>query len=417
MNSEPRSSNSTNTTAVTLHDALQTGPNSYISSSTDPGTRCTHDSDTMSVEQELRCILAEENTTANESPEHRKKIQPSQQCLTDSMTSTASSTTNMTDHEGMPEDNYSQIYKPCDCLQSQTHLGKMHNIVTSSQSCSWDEVEQDTYMSVLQDTSYNLDDAPCSFKVIVVPPKKRDRNTYICKECGQHFTKESNLKKHVERLSQQLAEPHFKCKYCNHIFKSKEARKRHHPVHKVCPTIGFTKVRCSVCGFMFSSREKLQHHLHRFTENPDERIFKCFFCSHAFTTDFSRNRHEGQMHTEAHRLPCCCCGKLFNNRYKLKLHRIKQQIQRPPRCQDCGWVFAAQEYLEDHMRQVQRDLPLECLICHHRYRSQLALLRHLKFHTRKMEYECPSCLGRFSSQNLLTKHLRTAPQRANIEPY
>lgn len=54
MNSEPRlSPNSTNITAVTLHDALQTGPNSYVSSSTDPETRCTHDSDTMSVEQEL----------------------------------------------------------------------------------------------------------------------------------------------------------------------------------------------------------------------------------------------------------------------------------------------------------------------------------------------------------------------------
>ncbi|KAG0723643.1 Zinc finger protein 345 [Chionoecetes opilio] len=236
-------------------------------------------------------------------------------------------------------------------------------------------------------------------------------------KCGQQFTKQSNLKKHIERLSQQLEEPLFKCKYCNHVFKTKEARKRHHPVHKVCPANTFTRVTCSVCGFHFSSKEKLQHHLHRFTENPDERIFKCFFCSHAFATDFSRNRHEGQMHTEPHKLPCCCCGKLFSNRYKLKLHRVKKQIQRPPRCLDCGWVFAAQEYLEDHKRQVQRVLPLECLICHHRYRSHLALLRHLKFHTRKMEYECPSCLGRFSSQNLLTKHLRTAPQRANIEPY
>ena len=359
------------------------------------------------------CILAEENTNLQESFEERYKIQHSQPCVTDSVISTASSITNITNHEGLLEDEYCQIYKPSDSSQSQTYLEKMH-IMASPQSCSWDEVQQNTCINSLQD---NQNEAPCSFKIIVMPPKKHVRSTYICKECGQHFTKESNLKKHIERLSQQLAEPYFKCKYCNHVFKSKEARKRHHPVHKVCPSIGFTKVRCSVCGFMFSSREKLQHHLHRFTENPDERIFKCFFCSHAFTTDFSRNRHEGQMHTEAHRLPCCCCGKLFNNRYKLKLHRIKQQIQRPPRCQDCGWVFAAQEYLEDHMRQVQRDLPLECLICHHRYRSQLALLRHLKFHTRKMEYECPSCLGRFSSQNLLTKHLRTAPQRANIEPY
>ncbi|XP_063882998.1 zinc finger protein 391-like [Scylla paramamosain] len=277
MNSEGRSSNSATTNTVSLYDGLQTGPNSYISSSTDPETRCSHDSDTMSRKQELRCTLAEENTNPNESPKHRYKIQPSKQCLTDSVISPASSTTNMTNHEGLLEDKYSQIYKPCDCSESQTYLGKMHNIVASPQSCSWDEMEQDTYISTLQDTSYNQDEAPCSFKIIVMPPKKHDRSTYICKECGQHFTKESNLKKHTERLSQQLAEPYFKCKYCSHVFKSKEARKRHHPVHKVCPTIGFTKVRCSVCGFMFSSREKLQHHLHRFTENPDERIFKCFF--------------------------------------------------------------------------------------------------------------------------------------------
>ena len=367
--------------------------------------------------------LAMENNSQlspDQSPEYGCNIHHSQQCQSqeDLLINSVSFPTNKISHEDLHKKNFSQIYKSCNCCQSQNYVNQTHNNVVRPQFCSWNEMEQDTHINTLQGTTYNKDEIPCSFKIIVIPPQKHDKNTtYICKECGQHFTKESNLKKHIERLSQQLAEPYFKCKYCSHVFKTKEARKRHHPVHKMCPTNSFTRVRCSVCGFKFSNKEKLQHHLHRFTENSDERIFKCFFCSHAFTTDFSRNRHEGQMHTEEHKLPCCCCGKFFGNRYKLKLHRIKQQIQRPPTCQDCGWVFAAQEYLEDHIRQVQRNLPLECLICHHRYQSHLALLRHLKFHTRKLEYECPSCLSRFSSQNLLTKHLRMAPRRANVEPY
>lgn len=306
-------------------------------------------------------------------------------------------------------------HKPYSYCHTTTYSGQNEKTSVEPQPPSTcDDTACSCYTNPSQTPAYSQE-AECSFNIIVVTPQKQGKSPLCCKECGQHFTKESNLKKHIERLSQQLEEPYYKCKYCSHVFKSKEARKRHQPVHKMCMTNSFIRIRCSVCGFSFSSKEKLQHHLHRFTENSDERIFKCFFCSHAFTTDFSRNRHEGQMHTGSHKLPCCCCGKLFGNRYKLKLHRLKQQIQPPPRCQDCGWVFAAQEYLDDHIRQVSRNLPLECLVCNHRYHSQLALMRHLKYHTRKMEHECPSCLGRFPSENLLTKHLRTAPQRASVE--
>lgn len=334
----------------------------------------------------------------------------------DSQTSSLSFQANSSQKQQKSHKNPSgQSFKPCNCCQSNGSYRQIEkNSVNPLSSLSWDDTEPISYTNIQQNSAH-CQEIGCSFKVIVLPPQKPDKNHMCCKECGQHFTKESNLRKHVERLSQQLDEPYYKCKYCNHVFKSKEARKRHHPVHKMCMMDNFARVRCSVCGFTFSSKEKLHHHLHRFNENSEERIFKCFFCSHAFTTDFSRNRHEGQMHTGPHKLPCCCCGKSFANRYKLKLHRLKQQIQRPPRCLDCGWVFAAQEYLDDHIRQVNRNLPLECLVCHHKYQSQLALLRHLKFHTRKMEHECPSCLGRFPSENLLTKHLRTAPRRANVE--
>lgn len=365
-------------------------------------------------------MLAEDNCSllASWSPDQEDSFHPYEKCPDDvnSHTSSLPLQTNTSLQQESHKNNSEQSTNSCNCYHSDTYSKQIKkNSVNSLSPSSW-EAEPASYTSQEQN-SVHCQETGCSFKVIVLPPQTQNKNPLCCKECGQHFTKESNLRKHVERLSQQLDEPYYKCKYCSHVFKSKEARKRHHPVHKICMTDNFARVRCSVCGFNFSSKEKLQHHLHRFSENSDERIFKCFFCSHAFTTDFSRNRHEGQMHTGPHKLPCCCCGKLFANRYKLKLHRLKQQIQRPPRCHDCGWVFAAQEYLDDHIRQVKRNLPFECLVCHHRYQSQLALLRHLKFHTRKMEHECPACLGRFPSENLLIKHLRTAPRRANVELY
>lgn len=308
------------------------------------------------------------------------------------------------------ENFFGPISKSCICCHTNTSI----SVVNLQLPFPRDNSKHTSDINSAKNPVYSQE-TQCSFNIALLPPQKPDKTPLFCRECGQQFIKEANLKRHIERLSLELDEPFYKCKYCNHVFKSKEARKHHHTVHKTYMTDNFTIVKCSVCGYKFSSKEKLYHHLRRFTEHSDERIFKCFFCSHAFTKDSIRNRHEGQIHTGLYMLPCCCCGKLFANRYKLKMHCLKQQIQRPPRCQDCGWVFAAQEYLHDHLRQVKRDLPFECIVCHHRYLTQLALKRHLKFHTRKMEHECPSCLGRFPSENLLRKHLRTALHQTTVE--
>ncbi|KAK8718492.1 hypothetical protein OTU49_014707, partial [Cherax quadricarinatus] len=236
---------------------------------------------------------------------------------------------------------------------------------------------------------------------------------FKCDECGQIFVQEINFKKHVLRFTNQETENGFKCFYCRHVFPSACGRKHHHIMHRQqhrnTPVLENT---CSVCSVKFKTSKGLEEHQRQFMTNTERRIFKCFFCSHAFVSEISRISHE-KLHGKQRRLPCCCCGSHFPSRYSLRVHGIKKNIQMPPRCLDCGIIFTKKSYLDDHVVSVRRNLPFICSVCNHKFQTKLALTRHGKLHSRKREFECPSCMARFVSETRLVDHIYGVSKKVN----
>ncbi|XP_071534812.1 uncharacterized protein [Panulirus ornatus] len=171
---------------------------------------------------------------------------------------------------------------------------------------------------------------------------------------------------------------------------------------------------CHECGFRYKSKTALQKHLAQFSKNADERIFKCYFCSHSYASRKYRNKHE-RIHGKSRSLPCCCCDRTFSNRDTIQRHRMSKNIKMPPECVGCGWVFASKGYLDDHLLKVQRDLPFQCFICSHNYPSELALVKHVRFHGRKKEFECASCTARFVNGYFLKRHIVRSRRRTSLE--
>lgn len=135
---------------------------------------------------------------------------------------------------------------------------------------------------------------------------------YKCNVCGREFAKATNYQRHMERFNEPLDGETFKCKFCSHVFNTKNARKSHQAYHRKVKSQTENPI-CPECGQTFSSRSKLSRHLQQFTQNTESRMYKCFFCDHEFEKEEVRNRHES-LHGSNRRLPCCCCGGVFVTR-------------------------------------------------------------------------------------------------------
>lgn len=127
---------------------------------------------------------------------------------------------------------------------------------------------------------------------IVLTPRKKEYPT--CSSCGLFFSKQSDLKNHLEReewdqYETELQKTSFKCEECCMFFKTKQ-------------------------GFM---QHNGKVHVKKY------KYSKCQVCLKKFRNKYAVKFHIKQVHSKSTREECPNCGKKFYNKYLVPKHLEK----------------------------------------------------------------------------------------------
>ncbi|XP_047529360.1 zinc finger protein 420-like isoform X4 [Vanessa atalanta] len=128
---------------------------------------------------------------------------------------------------------------------------------------------------------------------------------------------------------------------------------------------------------------------------------------------------------------CDICGKIFQFRYQLIVHRRYHGESKPFTCQVCGSAFANPVELSKHgkchlagdpaERQAKRlaqDKPYACSTCHKTFARKEHLDNHVRSHTGETPYRCQFCAKTFTRKEHMVNHVRKhtgeTPHRCEI---
>ncbi|XP_047024195.1 zinc finger protein 665-like isoform X6 [Helicoverpa zea] len=128
---------------------------------------------------------------------------------------------------------------------------------------------------------------------------------------------------------------------------------------------------------------------------------------------------------------CDICGKIFQFRYQLIVHRRYHGESKPFTCQVCGSAFAnpvelsrhgkchlAGDPNERHAKRMATDKPYACTTCHKTFSRKEHLDNHVRSHTGETPYRCEFCAKTFTRKEHMVNHVRKhtgeTPHRCDI---
>ncbi|CAB3224346.1 unnamed protein product [Arctia plantaginis] len=128
---------------------------------------------------------------------------------------------------------------------------------------------------------------------------------------------------------------------------------------------------------------------------------------------------------------CDICGKIFQFRYQLIVHRRYHGESKPFTCQVCGSAFAnpvelsrhgkchlAGDPNERHAKRMAQDKPYACTTCHKTFSRKEHLDNHVRSHTGETPYRCEFCAKTFTRKEHMVNHVRKhtgeTPHRCDI---
>ena len=264
------------------------------------------------------------------------------------------------------------------------YLRKEHSLSERLQSDSWCErnfkcKQCDYTVTDLSDLRQHLKTVH-SIKRIQGSKKAFHTMTFQCRQCDYSSRSRSNLKRHVDTIHNQSNET---CDICGHVCKSKHHLRRHIRMKHEAPE-GQTKcdkcykcfsdenfdghtcevpskptLICNTCGKVYYSKSSLERHIlieHEKGEIP--KPFFCHLCDHRCETKHSLKAH---MLSHEEKPPCPECGERVRH---LQLHM--RSVHTPDelkkyQCQDCGKGFDNKNRLEIHRMNIHLKLrPYNC---------------------------------------------------------
>lgn len=158
---------------------------------------------------------------------------------------------------------------------------------------------------------------------------------------------------------------------------------------------------CDICGKVFQFRYQLivhrRYHLER-------KPFTCQVCGQAFTTLNDLTRH-GKSHIGGPMFTCNVCFNVFANDASLERHMKRHSADKPFGCTLCQKTFARKEHLENHIRSHTGETPFRCEYCSKTFTRKEHMVNHVRKHTGETPHRCEICKKSFTRKEHYTNHV------------
>ena len=139
----------------------------------------------------------------------------------------------------------------------------------------WKPSKSDSYMKTLNDISQKFD------------------NSFPCRTCGQRFKNSILLKEHISAKSHKSI-PCTRCKECGQLFDDENDLKLHIAnVHKIKRLKNPCNYKCLKCDLGFENEHDLQSHI-RGVHGGDD--YKCLRCDKGFRNESKLKPHKRDVH-------------------------------------------------------------------------------------------------------------------------
>jgi KRAB domain-containing zinc finger protein len=150
----------------------------------------------------------------------------------------------------------------------------------------------------------------------IIPHMRQRHCNFACPLCGQRFTNEEKMNRHVATKHDPNGEERtFACDECDLKFKSSNHLRSHKAIHASNDEKPFT---CEICSKRFSFRFVLNSHIKQ-AHNKSER-FACPFCDRKFKALNIMKHHAEREHGEDCVYLCTTCPEKFKTRNELRNH-------------------------------------------------------------------------------------------------
>ena len=210
-------------------------------------------------------------------------------------------------------------------------------------------------------------------QVTKVDPKQEDASGIFQCVCGQTYSHQCSLDRHVKR---DHGRQRFSCQHCDRVFTNNYHLRKHTVKEHMDVETGatFAKGTCSMCNMSFSRKGDFKEHLESVHQHldatqiidPEMKFGNCEPARPKHKTKkptwqpkMKRKRREQKTECEED-FVCDECGKTFKGKHsKVHLLRHKEQIHlniRNFQCERCPHAFYYKAGLDEHVKRVHLKL-------------------------------------------------------------
>ncbi|XP_068624315.1 gastrula zinc finger protein XlCGF57.1-like [Battus philenor] len=215
-----------------------------------------------------------------------------------------------------------------------------------------------------------------------------------CNKCTKMFSTERMLKIHNSTYHVAAV-----CKRCSIQFPSKKALRAHMNKHE--------PHRCSQCNKNFTNKHTYKFHL-KTCGSTNEKLpsFFCDICNKGYIRKNGLRTHLKTDHGFGNVLSCKWCDKKFDAISRLKNHIVKHTRERNFSCDQCGGKFVTKAALIYHIRLHTGERPFPCDLCNESFLSASRRMEHKRRKHFGPTQECHICHVKFVTGQQLKKHVQ-----------
>ena len=182
----------------------------------------------------------------------------------------------------------------------------------------------------------------------------------------------------------------FTCPLCKKYLPSSASLEIHTRIHELDQSI-----RCQVqgCDASFTLKKRLWEHMQNThgeeKDNWAGARLKCDHCEKIFDDKFRLKIH-AQKHSQEKNYICALCPKRFKSRDSLRFHKRRHDGEENFECDHCGRKYVANTLLRAHVlaKHEASTKVFTCDHCKKEFNKKEKLKSHMTLHTGERPYKC-----------------------------